>query len=270
MSIDLHLHSNASDGTLAPVDLVREAARIGLRAVAVTDHDSVEGVGAAMGEGERQGISVVPAVELSAIVADRDVHILGYRINHTDGQLLARLDEFRDRRRERALRMIEALREADIDVDVDDVMRKAGNGAVGRAHIARALIDRGEADSMTDAFERLIGHDRPYFVAKPPVSAEEVIAIIRNARGIPVLAHPAVSRADDLIAPLVSAGLRGIEAWHSEHTCEDVERYRSIARARGLLVTGGTDYHGPRGRARIGSVEVPDDVYTTLMEAERV
>lgn len=271
MSIDLHVHSTASDGTLSPRTLVREAAALGLRAIAVSDHDSVAGVQPALDAGREHGVLVVPAVELSAAADDRDMHILGYRIAYEDPRLLARLAEFRERRRDRAMRMIGALREAGYGLKPEDVMRLAAGGALGRAHIARALTETGATEDMGEAFRELIGQGRPYFIPKPRVSPEEVIAIIRDARGIPVLAHPGISRVDDLLERLFAAGLRGIEVWHSEHTAEDVRRYREIARLHGLLVTGGSDYHGPSGSGRLkqlGGVDVPDHVLDALLTAD--
>jgi predicted metal-dependent phosphoesterase TrpH len=273
VSIDLHVHSTASDGTLTPAALVREAAGLGLRAIALSDHDSVAGVDEALEAGAASGVVVVPALELSASADERDMHILGYRIAHHDERLAARLAEFRAMRRERALRMIGALREAGYGLTPDDVFKLAGEGSLGRAHIARALEETGATSSMGEAFRELIGAGRPFFVPKPHVSPEEVIGVILRARGIPVLAHPGISRVDDLLERLIAAGLRGIEVWHSEHSAEDVHRYGEIARRRGLLVTGGSDYHGPGGSGgtkRLGGVDVPDAVLDALLAADVV
>ncbi|HEY3318701.1 MAG TPA: PHP domain-containing protein [Coriobacteriia bacterium] len=273
MSIDLHVHSTASDGVLAPDAVVAEAALAGLHAIALTDHDSVEGVAAALTAGAERGLRVVPAVELSATARDgRDLHILGYRIDHTDKRLLKRLEQLRERRRERAMAMIAALRKGGYALDPDDVMRMAGEGALGRAHIARALEATGKVPSAGDAFRHLIGRGGPYYVPKPGVTPEEMITLIRSSCGIPVLAHPGITRVDDLLGKLVDAGLQGIEVWHSEHTAADTKRYAEIARRRGLVATGGSDYHGPHasgGGKRLGGVEVPDSVLESLYEVER-
>ncbi len=273
MSIDLHVHSTASDGTLAPAELVRDAAILGLSAIALSDHDSVAGVDEAFEASRASHVTVVPAVELSASADGRDMHILGYRIAHHDERLNARLAEFREMRRDRALRMIGALRAAGYGLTPEDVMRLAGGGALGRAHIARALAETGATASMGDAFHELIGQGRPFFIPKPHVSPEEIIGIICAARGIPVLAHPGISRVDDLLERLIVAGLRGIEVWHSEHSAADVHRYGEIARRRDLLVTGGSDYHGPGGSGgtkRLGGVDVPDAVLDPLLAADVV
>lgn len=273
MSIDLHVHSTASDGVLAPDAIVVDAKRLGLRAIALTDHDSVEGVASALKAGERLDLTVVPAVELSARAEDgRDMHILGYRVDHTDQRLLARLLELRDRRRARALKMIEALREGGYGLDPDAVMRLAGEGAVGRAHIARALESSGKVSSAGAAFRDLIGHGKPFYVPKPGVRPEDIIALIRQSCGLAVLAHPGISRVDDLLGGLVAAGLQGVEVWHSEHSAADTKRYAEVARRRGLLATGGSDFHGPRssgGGKRLGAVDVPDSVLDALYAVER-
>lgn len=273
MSIDLHIHSTASDGTLAPDVLVADAKTRGLTAIAIADHDSVEGVAEALDAGRRHGLTVVKAVELSARAEDgRDMHILGYRIDHTDKRLLARLADLRERRRQRAFRMIEALREGGYHLDPDDVMHMAGGGAVGRAHIARALEATGRVPSQGAAFRELIGKDKPFFVPKPGVTPAEIITLIRSACGVAVLAHPGVTRVDDLLGQLVADGLQGIEVWHAEHSASDMKRYAEIARLRGLVATGGSDYHGPRasgGGKCIGCVEVPDSALEALYAVDR-
>jgi 3',5'-nucleoside bisphosphate phosphatase len=273
VSIDLHVHSTASDGTMSPAAIVADAEHLGLSAIALTDHDSVEGVAAALSAVRGDDLVVVPAVELSATAPDgRDLHILGYRVDQHDARLLTRLAELREARKQRAMAMIQSLRQGGYRLEPDDVIRLAGSGAIGRAHIARVLEQKGAVPSMGDAFRRLIGQDSPYYVPKPPVSPEECIALIRAACGIPVLAHPGVSRVDDLIGGLVAIGLAGIEVWHSEHTAADVTRYARVAELRGLLATGGSDFHGPTssgGGKRLGSVEVPDSVLAALLAFDR-
>jgi 3',5'-nucleoside bisphosphate phosphatase len=273
LSIDLHVHSTASDGTVSPEALVADAVTRGLKALALADHDSVDGVARALAAGSAAGLVVVPAVELSATTEDgRDMHILGYRIDHRDVRLLKRLEELRERRKQRAYRMIEALRGGGYGIDPSDVMRMAGGGSVGRAHIARALAESGKVPSPRVAFKELIGKDGPYYVAKPGVRPEDIIQLIRASCGIPVLAHPGVTRVDDLLGRLVEAGLQGIEVWHSEHKPADVKRYAEIARRRKLLATGGSDYHGPNasgGGKCVGCVDVPDTVLDALYEVER-
>lgn len=266
--IDLHVHSTASDGRLAPGELADHAARRGVGVIALTDHDSVEGVAACREACADADVEFVPGVELSADADGRDVHILGYFIDPDDDVLLTRLAQLRGRRLERTERMVRALNEAGYDVTLEDVLAQAGEGAVGRSHVARALVDREHAHDLRDAFVRFIGVRGPFYVRKDNPSPADVIATIRAAGGVPVIAHAAVSKVEDLIEPLAHAGLGGIEAYHSEHTPQDAARLAATAAGLGLIVTGGTDYHGPDGpNPDLGDIEIPDGVYEGLLAA---
>lgn len=265
---DLHLHSTASDGVLTPTALVELSARAGCPAIALTDHDSVDGVAEALAAAASTPLTVIPAVELSGGLDGRDMHVLGYHIDHTDPILLAHLRRLREVRAERAERIVDSLREAGIVVDLDDVLRLADGGAVGRAHIAQLLVASGHAESVEDAFRRLLGRLAPHYVPKPLAAPSEVIGWIRDAGGVPVLAHPGLSRVDDLVPGLADAGLAGIEAHHSAHDAGTVRRYVDLASSLGLIVTGGSDFHGlHREGDRLGSAHVPDDVVERLAEA---
>ena len=268
MRSDLHLHSTASDGTLSPSRIVELAAEAGLTTIALTDHDSVEGVAPALQSGQRHGVEVIPAVEFSAWREGLDAHILGYYIDHTDAALTETLLEFRHARLERALAMIESLTDAGFDISAEDVLQLADGGSVGRSHIARALVNGGHVASVRDAFERLIGREKPHYVRKPLATPEEVVELVRTYGGIPVLAHPGVNRADELVSSLCDAGLAGIEAYHYEHTDEQTRELESLAESRELLVTGGSDYHGPGSPGPgLGGVPVPPDVVPRLKAA---
>lgn len=271
MRADLHAHSTASDGTLTPTELVGLAAELGLDVLAITDHDSVEGIAEASRAADRSGIDLIPGVELSALTADgRDVHLLGYFIRHGDPHLLSLLKEMRHARQIRSHRMVSLLADAGHEISREDVELLAGGGAIGRSHVARALVDAGYAPSVSDAFERLIGRDAPYYVSKDVRTPSEVIAIIQAAGGLSVIAHPGVNRLDDLIPELIGAGLAGIEAYHADHTPEQRERYAGIARAENLLVTGGSDFHGHDARnPQLGSVVLPAHVVPELLAAGR-
>jgi predicted metal-dependent phosphoesterase TrpH len=268
MKADLHVHSTASDGLLGPVELVSLALRRGVDVLAITDHDSVEGVQAALDASAGTSLTLLPAVELSATRDGRDVHILAYFVDHTDPVLLARLSDLRGARLRRAERMVEALGNAGYRLAIEDVLALSGGGAVGRSHVAQALVHAGHATSVPDAFERLIGRDRPFYVAKDTRPASEVVSAVAATGALPVLAHPGISRCIDLVQPLVAYGLRGVEAYHADHT--DAQRAECAARAAslGLLVTGGTDYHGPGSpNPELGSVEVPAEAVAALLAA---
>jgi hypothetical protein len=265
---DLHTHTTASDGTVTPAGLVALALDRSVDVLAITDHDSVEGLPAAFSAAKGCPITLVPGVELSAVQDGRDVHVLGYFVDAEDADLLQHLNDLREARTRRARSMVGALAEAGYDVDLDEVLALSDGGAIGRSHIARALVRKGHAENVADAFQRLIGRGRPFYVAKDVRAPDEVVGVIRDAGGIAVLAHPAVSRVEDLIGPLAELGLAGVEAYHADHTPEQRERLAADARQRGLLVTGGTDYHGPHApNPNVGDADVPEADVRALLEA---
>ena len=270
MRFDLHVHTTASDGTLTPTEIVRQAADAGLVVVAITDHDSIEGVPDALAAAGacRECITVIPGVELSAVYDGLDVHILGYFVNPADPELRSHLADLRAARLNRARTIIATLDAAGYDLSLDEVMDLSEGGAVGRSHVARALVHRGHAQDVSDAFKRLLGRGRPFYVPKDVRTPTEVLQVILDAGGLPVLAHPGVTGADDLIPALVANGLVGLEAYHAEHDPAQQQRYASIAADHGLLVTGGTDYHGPFApNPPLGSMEMPDTVLPALFDA---
>jgi len=255
---DLHVHSTASDGTLSPSELVSAALEKHLDVLAIADHDSVAGLAEAFEAAAGTGLTVIPALELSAVVDGHDVHMLGYFVDHQDPTLLRRLVDMRVARQRRAEAMVGALREAGHDVTIDAVLELSDGGAVGRSHVARALVDAGHAESIRDAFERLIGRGRPFYVGKDTRGPAEAIEAIRSAGGLAVVAHPGVSRLDPLLPAMLGAGLGGVEAYHADHNPEQRERYAAFARAHGLLVTGGSDFHGAAApNPDLGSVAIP-------------
>ncbi|MBN2248283.1 MAG: PHP domain-containing protein [Coriobacteriia bacterium] len=267
---DLHLHSTFSDGLFTPEQLVARAVELHLPAIAIADHDSVGGVEPALRAAEATGLLVVPAVELSAEAGERTVHLLGYHIDHTDGSLLGHLAELRDHRRARARRIVRSLSAAGIELDLAGTSSAGDEAAIGRAHIARALVQAGFARDMADAFERFVGDHAPHFVAKSLVTPERAIEWITQAGGVAVLAHPGLSRVDDLIPSLIGAGLAGIEACHASHDPLTAERYRTLAAGLGLIVTGGSDYHGSqREGGDMGCAWAPEGSLEALLTAAR-
>ncbi len=266
MKADLHVHSTASDGTLAPRDLIALALERGLTVLAIADHDSVEGLDDAFDAAQGTDLNLIEAVELSAVAGGRDVHILGYFVDRTSVDLRAQLADLRAARMRRASRMVEALSADGYDVELQDVLDLTGGGAVGRSHVARALVANGHASSVRDAFENLIGHGRPYYVSKDARTPAEAIDVIRQAGGIAVLAHPGINHADDLIVPLIDAGLGGLEAYHADHTQAQRDHYASEARRFGLLATGGTDFHGLNAPNPLpGMIHIPQEAVDALL-----
>jgi 3',5'-nucleoside bisphosphate phosphatase len=268
MAVDLHVHTTASDGTASPAEVVALALERRLRAIAITDHDSVEGIDAALDAAAGTHLIVVPGVELSASTETADdLHILGFFIDHRSPVLLAALEGLRERRAARAQEMVDALSAAGYGVTIEQVLAHAGTGAVGRSHVARALVDAGDVESVEHAFRQLIGRHGPYFVRKRLLSAVDAVALIRDAGGVAVLAHPGVTHSDEAIPALIEAGLGGLEACHAEHTTSDRDRYTGLAARLGLIVTGGSDYHGPGTKnASLGSGGCPEAALEALEE----
>ena len=268
MRADLHVHSTASDGTLTPSQLVERARRNNVDVLAIADHDSVEGLAESSAAAEAVRIILVPAVELSSVFGDRDVHILAYFVDASSPALGEQLARLRAARRLRAEAMVVALNDAGYSISIDDVLAISGGGAVGRSHVARALVDAGHAETVARAFQTLIGRDMPFYVAKRSASPSEVIEGVRKLGAIPVLAHPGVTDVDELIPEMVAAGLLGIEAYHADHTPEQSQRYAALAERLGLLVTGGSDFHGPEApNPDIGAADVPEDAVRALLAA---
>lgn len=266
MRSDLHVHSTASDGTLTPSELVALALAQGVQVLAIADHDSVGGIPEALEAASGTTLIVVPAVELSAVSGHHDVHVLAYHVDIHSPQLLSQLAELRVGRESRARMMVEALYSAGYEVNIDMVLACSGGGAVGRSHIARALVAAGHAQSVPDAFQRLIGREQPFYVPKSSPSPAEVVTSIRLMGAVPVIAHPGITRSDTLIPEMIEAGLMGIEAYHADHTVRQREFYALMASDSELITTGGTDYHGPQAsNPQLGSVDVPDESVRALL-----
>jgi predicted metal-dependent phosphoesterase TrpH len=267
--VDLHIHSTASDGALSPEEVVGESVRRGLSVIALTDHDTVNGVAPALAAAEAfPGLRVVPGVELSTDVAQGEVHILGYFIDYSDGELLARLERMRNSRRERAQEMIARLGDLGVNIDWSRVQEIAGEGSVGRPHLAQAMVEGGYVGSLKEAFNSYIGRGGPAYVERRKLTPAAAVELILRVRGLPVLAHPlTVADPETLVIELKSAGLIGIEVYYKDYSAADVGKLLSLAESHQLAVTGGSDYHGldTESEAGIGSVEVPLSAAEHLM-----
>lgn len=242
--VDLHLHTTASDGGLSPSELVREARIHGLECIAITDHDSTDGVEEALAEGERLGVQVIPGIEMSTDIPRAEVHILGYYLNYRDREFQAILQQLRDGRRDRAEKMVAKLAEMGLEVPWERVLEVAGQGSVGRPHIAQVMVEMGHVSSMVEAFTNYIGRNAPAYVERYKLTPMEAVALIRKVEGLPVLAHPAeVVTLHSLLPDLISAGLVGLECYYGEYSPEAVEGLLALADEHGLIPTGGTDFH---------------------------
>lgn len=264
---DLHVHSIASDGTLTPSELVIEANRASLDVLAIADHDTLGGQAEALEAAESSGLRVIPAVELSCTIEDLDVHVLGYHIRWDDPVLVAALEELKSARLRRAQRVVDSLNRSGLRLTLDDVLVHAAGGAVGRSHIARALVSHGHADSVPSAFERFIGRGRPFYLPKEAQSVREAVDIIHAAGGAAIIAHPGLGGVERVLDDAVAAGIDGVEVYHAEHTTAQRTFFAAYAAERGLLASGGTDFHGPEAHNPwIGTVDVPSEAIESLLE----
>jgi hypothetical protein len=278
--IDLHCHTTASDGKLSPTELVRLAADVGMRTIGVADHDSTEGLDEALAGGRACGVEVIPAIELSCDVPDGELHMLGYFPDYHDGAFQAELTRLREGRVGRAMAMARRLTELGYPVSFERIQELAGDGAIGRPHIAQALIEAGHVSSKAQAFDTLIGRSGPAYVERAKLLPTEACQLIRSVGGLPVFAHPYIVRSDGaLFEPLpveaslpelVKAGLAGLEAYYPRYSQTLTDKLLGLARRYRLLVTGGSDFHGDgNAGALLGSVYVPSKCLRALKTAHQ-
>lgn len=262
---DLHTHSRYSDGTNTPAELIGLAKKAGLSAIALTDHDILDGLPEAEAAAQAQGIELVPGLELSSAWKGREAHMLGFYLDISHNGFQQLLATQRKNRITRIHEMVEQLQKIGLAIEAADVFAMASHeGAVGRLHVAQALVKRGHVKAPEEAFDRYIGNNGPAFIPGSSLTSIEAIRAIRETGGIPVLAHPIYLRDDAVIDELTRAGLLGLEVYHSSHNPETVARYEQIAKRLGLLKTGGTDYHGSaKEGVPIGQATVP---YTLVEE----
>lgn len=267
---DLHIHTIASDGALTSTEVVKAASEAGLAAIAITDHDTVDGVREAVEAGEEFGVEVVPGVEISTMHEENiEVHILGYFIDYHGEALLAQLRTLKDARWERGKMMVELLNVVGVPVDFERVAEIARGGAVGRPHVARAICEVGAASSMDSAYGRFLQTGGPAYVPRFKLTPAEAVRLICEAGGVACCAHAAKLKRDELLVGLIDQGLQAIEAWHPDHTSSMARFYKKFAHKRGLIATGGSDAHclPYNRRAAIGDVTVPYEVVLELKRA---
>ncbi len=247
--IDLHAHTTASDGSLSPTGLVEAAVAAGLAAVAVTDHDTSDGVPEALEAGASLGIRVVSGIEISCVLEGGALHILGYETDPAEPRYAEAVERLKRAREERNPKIINNLREMGIPITMEQVEERAGGGVVGRPHMAKTLLDLGAVETMQEAFDSYLASDSPAYEHKFRFEPDVAFELIKGAGGIPVMAHPYQTRRDGeelrrLVADLKDQGLEGIEVLYSHHTGEQVTFYEELAREFDLVPTGGTDFHG--------------------------
>lgn len=263
--VDLHIHTNRSDGIFTPKEVVDRAWEEGFAAIGIADHDTIKGVKEVLDYAVGVGMELVPAVELSCEYSGFDLHILGYYIKLDDPGLSSFLERAQRARLIRAQKMVERLTRQGVKLDFSKVKELAQSGALGRPHIAQALLEEGYVANYDEAFVRFIGYHSPAYVAKFRILPAEAIELIHQASGLAVLAHPSSYNSEELINEVIRSGLDGIEVWHPNHSPQEVEMYLELARSKNLLVTGGSDCHGGRkGRVLLGRVKVPYEVLIQL------
>ena len=265
---DLHLHTFFSDGTYSPDELVLETMKAGLCAIAVVDHDTVKGIEPVSDLAEKKALEVLPGIELTAEYEGLEVHILGYLLDYKSNALMEKLDSLRKYRIERVYKIIDKLKEINITLGPETVFSISKEGTVGRLHIARAMVKEGIVISISEAFQKYIGDKCPAYVLGFRFSPQEAIKLIKDAAGIPVLAHP-YSLNNELILKFIDDGLMGLEVYYPEHSQKAINFYLSLAEKHNLVVTGGSDCHGKaKPEARVGSQKIPYELVEKLKEAK--
>ena len=273
MRADLHLHTTASDGRLTPQELVRKAVELKLDVIAITDHDSVEGVPPALEAAQSfTQLMVIPGVEINTDVPKGEVHILGYFLNYRNPELNRTLGELRNSRYERGKKMVAKLVELGINIDWRRVEELAGKGSIGRPHIAQAMLEQGYVSSLREAFTEYIGRNGPAYVERKKLTPIEAVKVVLEADGLPVLAHPAdIEPLEPFLLQLKKAGIIGIEIYYDGYDSKTIARLKRFARKLDLIACGGSDFHGLDEYigADIGSVDLPRESVEQLISLSK-
>jgi len=273
MRADLHLHTTASDGRLTPQELVQKAVELKLDVIAITDHDSVEGIPPALEAAKNfTQLMVIPGVEINTDVPKGEVHILGYFIDYRDPGLNRTLEELRNSRNERGKKMVARLAEIGINIDWGRVQELAGGGSIGRPHIAQAMLEQGCVSSLREAFTKYIGRNGPAYVERKKLTPIEAVKVVLDANGLPVLAHPAdIEKLEPFLLQLKKAGIVGIEIYYNGYNPKTIAQLKRFAQKLDLIACGGSDYHGLGEYigADIGSVNLPGESVEQLISLSK-
>ncbi|UZJ42006.1 PHP domain-containing protein [Prosthecochloris sp. SCSIO W1101] len=263
---DLHIHTKCSDGVFTPEEIVEKAKKTGLKAISITDHDSVLGIDKAKPLASEYGIELITGVEMSSTYQGHDIHILGYFFDHKNSALKSYLDHCKQLRTERAERMVGKLAEMGVKIEIEQIILKAQNGSVGRPHIAAVLQDGGFVKSFSEAFSKYLGSHSPAYVKSIETPPAEVIRLINEAAGLSFLAHPGQNIPDEILRHLINFGLDGIEIIHPSHDTYKENYYREIANEYFLLFSGGSDYHGLKDQEKdlFGQITIPYEWVTKM------
>jgi len=263
MKADLHLHTTASDGRLGPQEIVRRASKLGLDVIAITDHDTVEGIPPALEAAKSfPQLLVIPGVEINTDMPQGEVHILGYFMDYHDPEFNRSLEELRNSRYERGRKMIARLADIGIDIDWERVLELATGGTIGRPHIAQAMLERGYTSSLHEAFTKYIGRNGPAYIERKKLTPLGAVELILNAGGLPFLAHPAdIEYLESFVPQLKKAGMAGLEVYYANYSPGKIARLQALAKKYDLIASGGSDYHGLDNTigSDIGSVDLPPE-----------
>lgn len=264
---DLHVHTNFSDGTYSPQEVVQQAINLGISCLAITDHDCVDGIEHAIEEAKKYDVEIIPGVELTGEIKDEEIHILGYFIDYKVDWFIEELNKFCKLRIDRINEMVKKLKDNGVNIDAEEVFELSGKGSVGRLHLAKIMHEKGVVSSIYDAFKQYIGYGKSCYVKKFNLTPQQAIETIKKIGGVAVLAHPKVMGKDEFIPEYVKWGLKGIEVYHSDHSQADVQHYKEVALKYGLLITGGSDCHGlGKGKLLMGKVTVGYEIVEQLKE----
>lgn len=269
---DLHIHTHFSDSTQSPDEVVFYAKEQSLDCIAITDHDTLDGVVPTMEVAKKHGIEVISGIEISSAINGKDVHMLGYFISPDNKEFNERLDAMQNERGTRMGQMIEKLKEFGIDnIELDEVCALASSKSVGRPHLAQVMVEKGWVKDIKTAFDKYLANDAPACVDKFYQTPQEAIDMIQQAGGVAVLAHPMVTAVDELIPQLVKGGLKGIEVYYPTHSQNIMDYYLGIAKKHNLVVTGGSDAHGDaKKHTYVGKVKIDYQVVEDLRALTKV
>ncbi|NLV16506.1 MAG: PHP domain-containing protein [Syntrophomonadaceae bacterium] len=259
MGYDLHVHTTASDGIVSPIGVVRRAIDLKLEGIAVTDHDTVAGISPATEYINNEGLELdlIPGIELSIDFEQEEVHILGYFIDYRNPKLLEKLILFQEARTQRAVKIVEKLNQMGLKVDYDRVREMAIGGLIGRPHIAQVLVEKGYASTIKEAFRKYIGRGSPAYYPRYKLLPGESIKLIKECGGISVLAHPGHIKNQRIVGEMIDLGINGIEVFYPDHSEQQTSYFRKLSQEKGLLITGGSDYHGESAeRNQLGTIRV--------------
>lgn len=266
--IDLHIHSDRSDGTLSPKEIIRISAKLGLKALSITDHDSIDGLNDAVEESKKYGINFIPGIEMSSSYNGYDVHILGYFLDYSNKELINTLTDLKLYRKIRTGKIVENINKSKINININDIKNYNSDNSVGRIHIARALFDKGFVKNINEAFEKYLVEDSPFYVQKKMLNMNEAVSLLKKSGAIVCLAHPGMNPVINDIDLIMKFGFDGIEAYHPLNSSKQTKMILDYSENNNFLVTGGSDNHGSNTSygLEISQANIPDEIYNKLVE----